>query len=359
MSTLTDNRRIIFLDYLRIFAFVSVLLGHKFYAQLVALQQNATIHATPKFLINMLLPVLQGGGAGVVVFFLVSGYIITHVLRSESAFEFAIKRTFRIYPLYIFAVSLQVLFTYIENGSLPYTNILIPQLLLIGDFFNTPHSLAGVEWTLRVEILFYVFMGTLKIFNLLDKYKNTLPFLFAICVLLLGWFAPFPSSMLNIGYFTLYSPFLLLGATIYLKEKGDVNLSNLMLLTIIIFSQHFYLMPIYHPIWIGAHFAILAFIIFLFTWLMRFHLRSNWLILLFSDLTYSVYIFHNWMWGYITNMVNTFKISMVPIEFQTLFLLLLFCFIMHKTIERSGIQLGRMLLKFIHYKKYEPTTQPT
>ena len=41
-------------------------------------------------------------------------------------------------------------------GVFPDMSVLVPQLLLIGDFFGTPYSLGGVEWTLRVEVLFYV-----------------------------------------------------------------------------------------------------------------------------------------------------------------------------------------------------------
>ncbi len=56
-------------------------------------------------------------------------------------------------------------------------HILIPQLLLIGDFFQTPHTLNGVEWTLRVEVLFYVFMLILRYTDLIGKRENFLPWI--------------------------------------------------------------------------------------------------------------------------------------------------------------------------------------
>lgn len=65
--------RIAFLDYLRIFAFISVLIGHKFYPQLAAFTADETFHVTARCVVQWLLPLCQGGGAGVVVFFLVSG----------------------------------------------------------------------------------------------------------------------------------------------------------------------------------------------------------------------------------------------------------------------------------------------
>ncbi len=72
----SKNGRIVFLDYLRIFAFVSVLIGHKFYPYLLEFIADENIHATPRMIVEFLMPLFYGGGAGVVVFFLVSGYII-------------------------------------------------------------------------------------------------------------------------------------------------------------------------------------------------------------------------------------------------------------------------------------------
>lgn len=42
----------------------------------------------------------QFGQLGVMVFFLISGFIITHVARSENGLRFGIRRAFRIYPGY-------------------------------------------------------------------------------------------------------------------------------------------------------------------------------------------------------------------------------------------------------------------
>ena len=46
------------------------------------------------------------GWLGVVLFFLVSGFIITHVGRRESRLEFSVKRLLRIYPPFIFSILL-------------------------------------------------------------------------------------------------------------------------------------------------------------------------------------------------------------------------------------------------------------
>ena len=74
-----DDRRVVFLDYLRIFAFVSVLVGHKFAEPLQAAMADPTSPGHRAARLSW--PWVQGGGVGVLVFFLVSGYVITQVLQ--------------------------------------------------------------------------------------------------------------------------------------------------------------------------------------------------------------------------------------------------------------------------------------
>ena len=82
--------RVVFLDWLRIYAFASVLIGHKFNGPVVRAAQADT--GWLRWPARVLWPFIEGGGAGVVVFFLISGYIITQVLQRERSPEFRIKR---------------------------------------------------------------------------------------------------------------------------------------------------------------------------------------------------------------------------------------------------------------------------
>ena len=135
----SKEARIVFLDYLRIFAFSSVLIGHKFLLYFQDIATNGNVHASARLLASCLIPLFSEGGAGVVVFFLVSGYIITHVLQTERTLEFLVKRIFRIYPLYIVAVLLQYR-SLSAAGHPPDLSVLGAQLSLFGDFFR-PHQL--------------------------------------------------------------------------------------------------------------------------------------------------------------------------------------------------------------------------
>lgn len=339
-----SRNRIVFLDYLRIVAFTSVLIGHKFYTYLVTLSNDQTVHSTPRLIANLLLPFVYGGGVGVGVFFLVSGYIITHVLQTEQTREFLIKRTFRIYPLYIVAVLAQYIFLSVE-GNAPGLLILLPQLLLVGDFFGTPYALNGAEWTLRVEVMFYAYMVVLRSLNLMTHYKKLLPYCLLGTAMLCWFLAPIPSAEIwSKGYFTIYGPFLLLGVIFYLYEKKQTSVTILMFSIGFIFYQHYSLMATYQQRWLDAHFAILAFIIFVVFWIFRRHITAAPWVLFLSDLTYAIYLFHNWFFGYAKQGLAIFSVSVLNPDIQALVVLLLVCFFMVKYVEKPGIRLGRTLL---------------
>lgn len=311
--------RIVFLDYMRVFAFMSVLIGHKLIEPLQAFIGDATQHATLRLIAELIYPLCLGGAAGVVVFFLTSGYIITHVLQVEAPLEFMIKRIFRIYPLYTIAVILEwYMWNRLNGVPLPSLSVLAPQLMLIGDFFQTPHALAGVEWTLRIEIMFYVFMTLLKI---LGGFRNQtwLPWTMFASACVLYTLPQIPGEVVWVhGYFTLYAPFLLMGALIYLIESGGAN--KLICVTAIgaMFVAFLVLISKFHPAWSQVHYGVLALSIFLAGWMFRSRLPDGKVLRGASNLTYSVYLFHNWLWIYLVMLVKNIPLKVFHLIFRLL-----------------------------------------
>lgn len=116
---------------------------------------------TPVFLpwvrrwVNAPLGIIQDFGfLGVCIFFLVSGFVITHVAQTETWREFLLKRIFRIYPLLILTVFLTlILMPAIRAQASLLTFILNTSLLA---YFIQPQIIfVGVAWTLVIEIMFY------------------------------------------------------------------------------------------------------------------------------------------------------------------------------------------------------------
>ncbi|MDF9787854.1 acyltransferase family protein [Polynucleobacter sphagniphilus] len=342
------NKRLEFLDILRIFAFVSVLIGHKFYEVLDGLSKSENVHLTLSFFLDALKTLCWGGGVGVIVFFLISGYIITLVLQTEDVKVFLIKRIFRIYPLYVAAVLMEAIIGHIVNNQpYPPLSIWIPRLLLVGDFFNTPYALDNVEWTLRIEVLFYAMMALIKSLDLI-KYPNYLLLIYFLITVSLGVSNPIPSKIgWGNGYITLFLPFLFMGSCIYLM--GVKKVDSILALSCIsyIFLSYLYLTPIISPLSKNSHFAALALAFFLVIWLLRFNFQNHLLIIIFSELTYSVYFFHNWLWPYLESLVKNYPIFLGYQGVQVTLLLFLICYFFKFTIERCGILVGKFFCEYV------------
>lgn len=335
------EERILFLDFLRIFAFLSVLVGHLFYIELTSQSNNPQQHDTIRSLLKFALPFFHAG-AGVIVFFLVSGYIITHILQTESPIEFAIKRVFRIYPLYIFTV----LSTYLIAWEPIDFSILIPQLLLMGDLFETPYALAGIEWTLRVEIMFYVIMALLKTVGLMDAYKKFLPWAFLTIIVAVHHFGPFPNwndatrASYSIGF-----QFLFLGAVFYLREKNQIKTWFLLLFGTVAMYQYFHLTRLYIPYLLNDNYASLALMLFVLFWLLRKQLKPHKHVLLLSNLTYAVYLTHITIDGVWDILVAKYVPKMTHSAFDLILMcvILLISFVISKFIEKPSNKLGHRL----------------
>lgn len=356
MKKPTQVPRIVFLDYLRIIAFVSVLIGHTVQHQLAAMVAESSLHPTPRLLMKAVLPVVHEGGVGVVLFFFISGYIITCVSQRERPLEFAVKRIFRIYPLYIFAVLFGYLLTDHAN-RLPFKVVLL-QCTLLGDFIGLPFALGGVEWTLRIEIYFYFIMGILAILarrSALASYRRV-PVLFFLIVFVLGLAPPFTNGSIGwgggwpaTGIVTMYFPFLLVGSLLYLYEQGFVSGRVVISLSSLFMVQYFILMPKYQPLWADDHHALIALFLFLTFWFFRHTFVSGPVLLFLSSLTYSVYLFHNWFFFILRSWLEPrlpFPVVAGPIALIGLFSV---CIISMYVVETPGIKIGKALaLRMAH-----------
>lgn len=176
------ENRLGFLDVLRGIAALLVALYH------IA---NAVPVATPEFhwvshsLLNF-------GSFGVMLFFIVSGFIIPASLeRRGSLVEFWIGRFFRLVPLFWLLSATVVVLWKLKLLALPGWIFNHPLVVLIGNaslmtnFVGAPHLL-GPAWTLPYEISFYAF--TSVIFVTRARYSS------AYFALFLGVFALFAAD---------------------------------------------------------------------------------------------------------------------------------------------------------------------
>ncbi len=330
-----QHQKIIFLEYLRCFAFISVLLSHLFPGG--ASVSNETFG---KFaaIYNAVMPFFWSGGTGVYVFFLVSGYIITASALNDVAYKFVIRRIFRIYPLYIAAVVAQF---YFVDGSIPPWEALGPRLSLLGDFTHTGQVLNGVDWTLRVEIVFYAGMALLC---LVPKNHRTKAFAVSLlpAIAICSFMPDFPNWSENtFGFFNKGAPFLVLGSAIYLFETKRISLALFLLVAISAYANFFA-----RSLFIGEfdRSGPVSGALFAVAWLNRYKLPQSRSIIFLASLTYSVYLFHNWLFKYIYAKIG---ISDPFNSFISLALMFLICWAAYIVIEKPAILIGKAIIQAI------------
>lgn len=217
-----NDKQIAFLDVLRGLAPLLVLWAHLGGWWLSARQIESPLQQA--WIDNVAAPLhlwQDGGYLGVLIFFLVSGFIITHVSLRETPAEFAIKRFFRILPLYWIAIALIAVLTLVTMRlNLPM--VLGPQdgqLDFIGtatfaSWFVGQPAVLSVGWTLFIELLFYAivlaFMPMARKSMLIASWTALASMLFVfLCLRGNPQFEPFLQAWR-------YIPFLLLGQAFYL-----------------------------------------------------------------------------------------------------------------------------------------------
>lgn len=148
-------QQFLFIDYLRALAAWAVVWDHVVAAWPAERGIELGVTRAVRSYVTVPLGIIQDfGWLAVAVFFLISGFVITHVSFGENVGEFVLKRVFRIYPLVIVAVILAVMFNPGLRAGLGLADLLRNMALV--NYFVLPQVITvGVAWTLAVEISFY------------------------------------------------------------------------------------------------------------------------------------------------------------------------------------------------------------
>ena len=163
--TRPSSNEVPLLDGLRALSLVAVLLFH-YWASLRHFARRVP-DSVDVFLLNL--------NTGVVLFFVLSGFLISRGLYNEhrrtgeiSFRSFYVKRTFRILPAYYFFLLFALLFIVINRAKVVHsTGILSPTADWYFDFLFISNYLPGIQghtWTLSIEEQFYLLFPLLAAF---------------------------------------------------------------------------------------------------------------------------------------------------------------------------------------------------
>lgn len=119
--------------------------------------QNCNFRCQVIYLGSILFLFLIGGGYGVALFFLISGFVIPFSLRKSGFLEFLVSRMFRIVPTYFFGFTITLLAIFLcscyfgRDWPFSYREIFIHYIPGIRDLFWT-RGIDGIIWTLERQL---------------------------------------------------------------------------------------------------------------------------------------------------------------------------------------------------------------
>ncbi len=113
------------------------------------------------------------GRVGIICFFLISGFVIPFSLQSHTdgaIKRFAIRRFFRLYPVYWLSILVVVGIGYIWGDHIGVIEV-AANTTMMQRLFGEPH-LIGLYWTLQVELVFYILCAVIFYYGHLDKHES-------------------------------------------------------------------------------------------------------------------------------------------------------------------------------------------
>lgn len=199
-----DHQRLLELDALRGLAATGVMLFH--YITIFP----GTFPEAPA-MDQAVRTIFAFGSHGVLLFFAISGFVITLTLEStRNALDFVVKRVARLYPVYWAALLITVAF--VKYGGVRELEISLGATLanftMVHGLFYLP-SVDGVYWTLLIELCFYACMLILWASGALRQPERVV--LGWLGVKILCWLVPMIPWRLQVLLVVQYIPFFLIG----------------------------------------------------------------------------------------------------------------------------------------------------
>ena len=163
-----STSRVEALDLLRLVAVLGVVLYHFGF-------WGPASHGTPQVAIPWLTPIAKYGFLGVPAFFIISGFVIAYSAEGRTATGFAIARFSRIYPTFVFCMTLTFLSIvylgspHFEAGFAQwFANLFIAAPALGQPYMDTSY------WSLVIEVVFYAWVAVFIAAGLFPRRIDTI-----------------------------------------------------------------------------------------------------------------------------------------------------------------------------------------
>jgi Predicted acyltransferases len=298
----------------------------------------------------------KGGHLGVLIFFLISGFVVTHASVNDNVKRFLVKRFFRIIPTLIIALLLMrivVLIGSFYKLSVPLGNSsnelkeYFYTLFFLYMPLNRPAVLT-VTWTLFIEVVFYLITAIFSSYTKKDPLRSTFYFICVLIVLVL--IAPIHPVLRYSANMTVYILFILIGRVIYLGKIRMFSYFEAIVLGVTTFGcfilLYDYLMP--NTLFVQStaiiYSDIIAIIIF-FLSMILFNKKIR-VVSFFAEISYALYLVHIQIGSLVLNILTkngaSFKLGLASAIVASIIV----AYIINRFVEIPAQKLARKI-KFI------------
>lgn len=288
----------------------------------------------------------------VVIFFLVSGYVIPYSLFNKDLNQFAVSRFFRLYPAYWVSILVSI----IVMGFPPIIQLLTNITML--QKFVGQQDMIGVFWTLQIELIFYFICALMFYSGLLFNQTAILrmfSFLLGLALMLsiirfvtgekLPVAVPLGLAVMFLGL--LYRR--------YEKKEGDLDSKKmlnifaafvilLLPISFMAYNKDYGFAEKWYKYFVSYSLAILIFVAF-----SKYKWHTKTLVYL-GAISYSLYLLHPVIGMDLVNIIkNQYLTDLSAINCIGLFFLFSFgaAILSYHFIEKPSITIGRNILKKI------------
>jgi peptidoglycan/LPS O-acetylase OafA/YrhL len=168
------------------------------------------------------------GYLGVKLFFVISGFVISFSAQNRSALQFAVARFCRIYPAFLFCMTVTFLFTLALGGEVFQASLAkwIANATMVVPAGKLQYTMDGAYWSIYAEIIFYGWIALLIAVGWFSRHLTM-----AIVI----WLLISALNQLTLGSFiveklfvTDQSGFFAAGVMLFVLRARETNLQNIL-----------------------------------------------------------------------------------------------------------------------------------
>ena len=347
-------KKIIFANQLRAVAAILVMIAHwigVFWGarEIVAIHTMSPVTAGDNsFLFDLISNrYLIFGSLGVSIFFLISGFVIPIALEKNTAYKFIVARAFRIFPTYIIGLSFSLLIVWISSifwgKHFVWSGAdIISNLFLIHTALGLP-SIDLVNWTLIIEVLFYILSALLM--SAIRKGDMKPILLFSFISVLINLNQNHFCQMIGVNF--MYLNYILIGTIFYFAFQSRISHTALIFYVVIemiflVLSWKFSALKNQFPIVTCNYF--LGLIIFSLSYYYRNKFKPLTALDWFADISFPIYIIHSLVGYSIIKLLMAFNYSFLLALLTTFPVVILIAYVLHIFIEVPSTKYGKELL---------------